>query len=120
MKVIGEIQFFLHILVSKQRGTITGVLQKVLKMVTFSLQAERRALEDILANSTDCLVIGGIKLFRVYFVYISTQNVTKFTWLQPIGETFHALRFCLSSFAILNSPRWSPRPAASSASSAFL
>ena len=45
----GKFKFFKHILVSKQKGKITGVLQKLLKMVTYSLQAERRALEDIFA-----------------------------------------------------------------------
>ena len=59
--------FIKHILVSKQSGTTTGVLQKVLKMVTSSLQAERRALEDILVNTPDCL-------FAISF-----------------GETFHPL-----------------------------
>ena len=46
-----EIFVFLTYISLKTKGTIT-FLKKVLKMVTASLHAERRALEDILANNT--------------------------------------------------------------------
>ena len=64
-------------------GTTTGVLQKVLKMVTSCLQAERRSLEDILANSLDCMLAVA---FRCNFSPIASFNF-QFNFL--LIELFH-------------------------------
>ena len=52
----GSLCSFKHILVHKLRGTTTGILKKLLKVITSSFQAERPALEDILGNSLYCLL----------------------------------------------------------------
>ena len=69
----GNFKSFKHILVYKLKETTTGVLKKVLKMVTSRIQTERRALENILSNSPDCLLAVA---FRRNFSVIAPVSLS--------------------------------------------